>query len=86
MSKKPKYITDMFFHCRKKKDFGCRFNIPLALSIETRILCSVEKIDENTVKQSKKLLEKVLSRDLSDITTSEILGECGVTTKQFDSA
>ena len=86
MSKKPKYITDMFFHCRKKKDVGCRFNIPWSLSVETRILCSVEKIDENTVKQSTKLLEKVLSRDLSDVTTSEILGECGVTTRQFDSA
>ena len=43
------------------------------------------------VSQSKKLIEKVLSyivtiSDLSDVTLSQILEECGVTTEQYDSA
>ena len=50
-------------------------------SDKTRIVRSEEKIDETIVKQSKKLIEKVLSfivtiSDLPDVTLSEILEEC----------
>ena len=43
------------------------------------------------VKSSKKLIEKVLSYivkidDLSYVTQSEILGKCGVTEEQYNSA
>ena len=43
------------------------------------------------VSQSKKLIEKVLSyivtiSDLSDVTLSQILEECGVTAEQYDNA
>ena len=45
---------------------------------KTRIVWSEEKTDETIVKQSRKLIHKVLSyivtiRDLSDVTLSEIL-------------
>ena len=75
--------------CRKKKDVACRFNAPFAPSNKTRIV-SAEKVDEAIVKQSKKLIENVLSyivsvSDLSDVTLSEILLECGVTAEQHDS-
>ena len=63
--------------CRKKNGVACRFNAPWAPSDETRIVGSEEKIDETMVKQSKKLIEKVLcyfaTSDLSDVTLSEIL-------------
>ena len=70
--------------CRKKKGVACRFNAPWAPSNKTRIVRSEEKIDETIVNQSKKLIEKVLSyivtiSDLSDVTLSQILEECGVT-------
>ena len=60
-------------------------------SDKTRIVRSEEKIDETIVKQSKKLIEKVLSfivtiSDLPDVTLSEILEECGVTVEQYDNA
>ena len=69
----------------------CRFNAPWAPADKTRIVRSDEKIDETTVKQSKKLIDKVLFyivtiSDVSDVTLSEILGECGVTTEQYDNA
>ena len=70
--------------CRKKKGVACRFNAPWAPSNKTRIVRSEEKIDETIVNQSKKLIEKVLSyivtiSDLSDVTLSQMLEECGVT-------
>ena len=66
--------------CRKKKGVACRFNAPLALTDKTRIVCSDQKIDESIVKQSRKLIDKVLSyiitiSDLPDVTLSEILQE-----------
>ena len=77
--------------CRKKKGVACRFNAPWAPSDKTRIGRSEEKIDETIVKQSKKLIEKVLSyivaiSNLSDVTLSEILEDCGVTAEQYDNA
>ena len=47
----------------------------------------MEKIDE-TIEQSKKITDKLLSyiiviSDLSDVTLSEILEECGVTAEQY---
>ena len=77
--------------CRKKKGVACRFNAPWAPADKTRIVRSDEKIDETIVKQSKKLIDKVLFyivtiSDVSDVTLSEILGECGVTTEQYDNA
>ena len=70
--------------CRKKKGVVCRFNAPWAPSDKTRIVRSEEKIDETIVRQSKKLIEKVLSyivtiSELSGVTLSEILEEwmCG---------
>ena len=69
----------------------CRFNAPWAPSNKTKIVRSEEKIDETIVNQSKKLIEKVLSyivtiSDLSDVTLSKILEECGVTGEQYDNA
>ena len=63
----------------------CRFNAPWEPSDKTRIVCSEEKTDETVVKQSKKLIDKVLSyivtiSDLSDVMLPEILEECGVDT------
>ena len=77
--------------CRKKKEAACRFNAPWAPSNKTRILHSEEKTDETIVNQSKKLIEKVLcyivtTGDLSDVTLSQILEECGVTAEQYDNA
>ena len=77
--------------CRKKKEIACRLNAPWPLSNKTRIIRSEEKIDETIVNQSKKLIEKVLSyivtiSDLSDVTLSQILEECGVTAEQYDNA
>ena len=77
--------------CRKKKGIACRLNAPWPLSNKTRIIRSEEKIDETIVNQSKKLIEKVLSyivtiSDLSDVTLSQILEECGVTAEQYDNA
>ena len=63
----------------------------LAPSNKTSIVHSEEKIDETIVDQSKKLIEKLLSHvvtisDLSDVTQSQILEECGVTAEKYDSA
>ena len=72
--------------CRNKR-VACRFNAPWAPSNKTRIIHSAEKIDETIVNQSKKRFEKVLfcivtKSDLSDVTLSQILEECGVTAEQ----
>ena len=78
--------------CRKKKKgVTCRFNAPWTRSMETRIICCEENIDEMKVKSSKKLIGKVLSDivkidDLSHVMQSEIFGECGVTEEQYNSA
>ena len=77
--------------CWKKKGVTCRFNAHWAPTDKTRIVRSEEKIDENIVKQSSKRIDKVLSyfvtiSDLSDVTLSEILEECGVTPEQYDNA
>ena len=77
--------------CRKKKSVMCRFNAPWALTDKTRIVRSEDKIDETIVKQSRKLIDKVLSytvtiSDLSDVTLLEILQECGVTSEQYGNA
>ena len=58
-----------------KKGVVCRFKAPWAPSSKTRIVHSKEKIGEVTVKQSKKLVDKVLSytvtiSDLSVVTLS----------------
>ena len=45
----------------------CRFNTPWAPLNKTRTVHSEEKIDETTVKQSKKLVDKVLSYVISGI-------------------
>ena len=76
---------------RKNKGVACRFNTPWAPSDKTRIVRSEEKIHEAIVKQSKKLIEKVLSysvtiSDVSDVTLSEILEENGVTAEQHGNA
>ena len=76
--------------CRKKKGL-CRFNAPWAPSNKTRIVCSEEKIDETIVNQCKNLIEKVLSfnvtiSDLSDVTLSKILEECGVNAETYQDA
>ena len=62
--------------CRKRKGVTCRFNALWAPTNNTRAVCSNEKIDE-TVKQSRKLIDKVLSyivtiSDLSDVTLRNI--------------
>ena len=77
--------------CRKEKGVVCRYNAPWSPSGKTRIVRSHEAIDETIVKQSKKLIDKVLSyiitiSDLSDVTVSEILEDYGVAAKQYDNA
>ena len=72
-------------------DVACRFNAPCAPSDKTKIVRSEEKIDETIVRQSKKLIVKVISyiaiiSDPSDVTLSEILEECGVTAEQYGNA
>ena len=59
--------------------------------METSIVRCEENIDEMKVKLSKKLIEKVLSYivkidDLSFVKQPEILGKCGVTEEQYNSA
>ena len=66
--------------CRKKKGVACRFNALWTPSDNTRIVRSDEKIGETIVKQSKKLIDKILSyiitiSDLRVVTLSEILEE-----------
>ena len=63
--------------CRKKKGVVSRFNPPWVPS------------DETIVKQRKKLVDKVLSyivtiTDLSAVTLSKTLEECGVTAEQYE--
>ena len=77
--------------CKKRRGVACRFNALWAQSDKTRIVCCEEKIDETIAKQSNKRIQKVLSyivtkSDLSDVTLSEILEECGVTAEQYDNA
>ena len=77
--------------CRKKKGVVCRFNAPWAPSNKTKIVHFEEKIDKTIVNQSKKLIEKVFSyivtiSDLSDVSLSQILEECGVTGEQYNNA
>ena len=59
--------------------------------METRIVCYEENMDEMKVNPRKKLIEKVLSEivkidGLSYVTQSEVLGICGVTQQQYNSA
>ena len=89
MSNLVKKVQTVTTTCKEKKGVACRFNAPLAPSNKTRIIRSEEKIDETIVNQSKKLIEKVLSyivtiSDLSDVTLSQILEDCGVTAEQHD--
>ena len=77
--------------CTKKNGVVFRFNAPWAPSNKTRIVRSEEKIDKIIVNQSKKLIKKVLFyvvtiSDLSDVTLSQILEECGATEEQYDYA
>ena len=74
--------------CRNKKGVTCRFNAPWTPSIETRIVRCEENIDEMKVKSSKKLIAKVLSCivKICYVTQSGILGKCGVTEEQYNSA
>ena len=75
----------------KEKGATGRFNAPWALTDKTRIVYSDKNIDETMVKQSGKLIDKVLSyiitvSDLSDVTLSEILEERGVAPEQYGNA
>ena len=77
--------------CKKKKDVTSRINATLAPTDKTRTVRFEEKIDEALVKQSRKLIDKVLSNivtisDLSDATLSEHLEECGVKPEQYENA
>ena len=51
--------------CRNKNGVACRFNAQWVPSDETRIVCSEVNIDETKVKQSKKVIEKVFSQQVS---------------------
>ena len=58
--------------CRKKNGVTCKFNFPQATTDKTRIVHS-EEIYETIVKQSRKLIDKLVSyivtvSDLSDVT------------------
>ena len=69
----------------------CRFNSLWTPSYETRIIRSEENMDETKTKQSKKLIDKMLSyifttNYLSDIALSEIFKNNGVTEKLYNNA
>ena len=82
-------VKRMQTHChttsrRKKEGVAYKLNAPWAPSDETRIVHSEETVIEAILNQSKKRVDKVLSyiitiSDLSGVTLSEILKECGVT-------
>ena len=70
---------------------SCRFNSLWTPSYETRIIRSEENMDETKTKQSKKLIDKMLSyisttNYLSDIALSEIFKNNGVTEKLYNNA
>ena len=74
--------------CRNKKGVVSRFNTPWEPSDKTRIVAPEKKINETIVKQSKKLIEKVLVKfvmiiELSDITQPKLLEEYGVAAEQY---
>lgn len=75
------YYTTTF---GKKRGIACRFYAVWWPSYETKVVFSDEKIGET--KAGKVLIEKVFSyitiNDLSDVTQSELLEECGVTAEQ----
>ena len=73
--------------CRKKKCVANRFNA----FDETRIVSSDEKTHETKIKESKKIIQKLLSyivtiNHMSDVTQSEISRECVVTAENCDNA
>ena len=71
----------------EERSLTCIFNAPWALSDKSRVVRFEEQIDETTVKQSKKLIEKelvVTISDLSGLTLSEIFEECRVTAEKHD--
>lgn len=70
---------------------SCRFNSLWTPSYETRIIRSEENMDETKTKQSKKLIDKMLSyifttNYLSDIALLEIFKNNGVTEKLYNNA
>ena len=75
--------------CRKKKGVKCRYNAPWAPSEKTRIVRRSVKEDE--YKQSKKIVDKVLTEinglsDLSDVTLEDILKSCDLSETEYNNA
>ena len=68
--------------CRKKKGVTCRFNAPWPPTEKTLIVRG-DDIDESKLIESKKILDKILSKivqidDLSNVTVKDLLEICEV--------
>ena len=77
--------------CRKKKGVKYRFNAPWPPSEKTLIVRGQEEINAFKLKQSKKILDKVLESvgqidDISNITQAELLKINGVSEKIYHNA
>ena len=78
------------FTCRKKKGIKCRFNAPWPPSDKTRIVRGGD-IDKDKLKESKKILDKVLCLisskiNLYDVTLGDILNTCHLSEKEYNDA
>ena len=78
------------FTCRKKKGVKCRFNAPWPPSDKTRIVRGGD-VDKDNLKESKKILDKVLCLisskiDLFDVTLGDILHTCRLSEKEYNNA
>ena len=76
--------------CRKKKGIKCRFNAPWPPYEKTRIVRGGVD-DQVKLKESKKIVDKVLSEitsalDLSDVTLEDILESCDLSETEYSDA
>ena len=79
--------------CRKKKGVPCRFSAPWSASEQTRLVRG-EDVTNEEVKQSKKVVDKVLHEIVDNRTTEElhhvklrdILESCGVSEQEHENA
>lgn len=79
--------------CRKKKGVRCRFNSPWPVSDQTKIARG-EGVTRDEVKQSKKIVDKVLTEivdnrtteELCNVTLEDILHSSGVSEEEYENA
>ena len=78
------------YTCRKKKGIKCQFNAPWPPSDKTCIISGGD-IDKDKLKESKKILDKVLTEisnraDLFDVILQDILKACQLSEKEYNVA